>query len=209
MQTSCTRSLVLWSQTLSSIVQASGRGTCTIPEGKGLASYRTHSSKFNLKHSQSPCRTSQLWLEWGHTQNAGNTLLCSPDWLGELLSSVRENSTVHCTLQCTIQGWREWEWGSVWTCGVVREWGVPPDFISTCNNSLTHRITVLPFSSVREDSTVHCTLQCTIQGWHEKECGDVWDGVRYRGWCNEGVGCPSSSPLNHSPVLSLHTTCFQ
>ena len=149
MQTSCTRSLVSQSQTLSSIVQAPGRGTCTILEGKSLAPYRTHSSKFNLKHSQWPCRASQLWLEWGHTQNAGNTSLCSPDWLGELLSSVRE------------------------------------------------------------DNTVHCTLQCTIQGWCEGECGDVWDSVRYRRWCNEGVGCPTSSPLNHSPVLSLHTTCFQ
>ena len=54
------------------------------------------------------------------------------------------------------------------------------DCVSTCNNGLTLRITVLPFSSVREDSTVHCTLQCTIQGWGGGECGDVWGGVRYK-----------------------------
>ena len=56
------------------------------------------------------------------------------------------------------------------------------DFISTYHNGLTLRITVLPFSSVREDSTVHCTLQCTIQGWVEGSggmCGDVWGG---KGW---------------------------
>ena len=55
------------------------------------------------------------------------------------------------------------------------------DCDSTCDYSLTLRITVLPFSSVREDSTVHCTLQCTIQGWRERECGDVcvWGG-RYK-----------------------------
>ena len=45
------------------------------------------------------------------------------------------------------------------------------DCVSTCNNGLTLRITVLPFSSVREDSTVHCTLQCTIQGWVEGSVG--------------------------------------
>ena len=54
------------------------------------------------------------------------------------------------------------------------------DCVRTCNNSLTLRITVLPLSSVREDSTAHCTLQCTIQGWVEGSTGDVWGGVRYK-----------------------------
>ena len=54
------------------------------------------------------------------------------------------------------------------------------DCISTCNNGLTLRITVLPFSSVREDSTVHCTLQCTINeggGGDEGEGSVGWDEV--------------------------------
>ena len=54
------------------------------------------------------------------------------------------------------------------------------DFVRTDHNGLTLRITVLPFSSVREDSIVHCTLQCTIQGWAGGEWGDVWGGVRYK-----------------------------
>ena len=62
--------------------------------------------------------------------------------------------------------------------------------IST-NNSLTLRITVLPFSPIREDHTVHCTLQCTIQGWGMEGCVDVWGGVRYRSEDVGGVRCSS------------------
>ena len=46
------------------------------------------------------------------------------------------------------------------------------DFIRTDHKGLTLQITVLPFSTVREDSIVHCTLQCTIQAW----CGGEWEG---------------------------------
>ena len=67
-------------------------------------------------------------------------------------------------------------------------WGIHQFITScrTCNNSLTLRITVLPFSSIREDHTVHCTLQCTIQGWGMKGCVDVWGGVGCRS--EGGVG---------------------
>ena len=51
--------------------------------------------------------------------------------------------------------------------------------------ALTLRITVLPFSSIREDHTDHCTLQCTIQGGGMEGRVDMWGGVRYR---SEGVG---------------------
>ena len=46
------------------------------------------------------------------------------------------------------------------------------DFVRTDHKGLTLRITVLPFSSIRKDSIVHCTLQCAIQGWG----GGEWEG---------------------------------
>ena len=43
------------------------------------------------------------------------------------------------------------------------------DCISSCNNGLPLRVTVLPFSSIREDCTVHCALYpaeySTGKGW--------------------------------------------